>query len=1147
MEIKKYTSSFSGKEMDEGLFHILGTDLESYAWKILESSKETPVDLDTVLEPGNYIAENYINGLPGIEISPLSFYVYTFKSNIIQLILINNDYYTREYDGNTFISNWGISAKASTIYKNAEPPASPIKDMLWLKEESNQEGFTLYQYNGVEWKIVGNTAYMKKSVYDKNNHQMNIDTYLQNQINANSITFDSRDVIESESLNYEIKKVVYGLNKFVSLAYDNTTQIYYIGFSPNGLTEWNFIDAPKNETWVDIKFAANYFFLISNTNKILFSEIGTEWNLFTAVPNIKSMFAINRFAIFFTSSNKVYITTDLDKFTIYNTTFIQNFIVKGLVFAKNRYYACGTLNTNDPTNKLYYSNALGNNWTEVTLPSNGVWNNIIYGNGHFFVFGDTISSGVTKHCYHSTDGINWDTIGPDLSGLKTSFVNGIFFDSSQSTNQNIIRYFSKITDTSANFKYINLDVNDVVKAGSMISLNETIYFIKIRDNKNYVNRISIKPLNTLTDEHLNNIDIHINAQKRIDFNNKINPVDFANKIKTFKSTQENGIDIDIQETGIDNANDLIQDDLITMASHDTNTSLHINSEERILWDSKSDSTHTHNLTGNVKIKMEMQNFSDGINDYPITGLLDISRLPDGALERVITVDSDEARFRLTINQCQNGDVIHVYDEENDINEWYKVIDDTILGIEGAFLKFTPKQHSAIEFNNITGRPTTVADYGIENLYNNEEIEEKYNQLNDTAYRKIMDSIDEFDRQQMYQKSTITISDEFLNKIVKIDNKYIALTSTGNILESTNGIDWEIHYIGFSSNLTDIAFYNNIYVITSDGGVIYDSNDFNLWNKRVVSGILDNFNTVIHDGTRFIASGNNSSIAVSTDGINWTKVTLSPFRAIDFSCMKYNNGPIKYIAGHKNSMSFYVSDDFINWTQYGDSTTIIAGEGIRDIIYHNGSDIASSGFILVGTQGKIIWMGNNTITKIFTVPEQIRLNTITKFTLQYTHPYAEYIPNSSYLITDKNGNTYLMSVDTSKEGMFNVTMEKNNSVSANIIGCVYNDSLENTQLLIYSSSYIDIIDFVGTEDYQNPITELYNGNGIFYRKDNVIRRKLQNNYKDYFDVKTKLDSIISTINNEIDDTIENLYISADTYKTEASILSEKLENIKSKFY
>lgn len=87
-----------------------------------------------------------------------------------------------------------------------------------------------------------------------------------------------------------------------------------------------------------------------------------------------------------------------------------------------------------------------------------------------------------------------------------------------------------------------------------------------------------------------------------------------------------------------------------------------------------------------------------------TGTIDIDRLPQAALERLIIVANQAARLALTTAQVQNGDVV----KEEDTGLMYFVKDDTKLGTADAadaFEEFTAGMASAVEWSNVRNHPT----------------------------------------------------------------------------------------------------------------------------------------------------------------------------------------------------------------------------------------------------------------------------------------------------------------------------------------------------------------------------------------------------------------------------------------------------------
>ena len=104
-----------------------------------------------------------------------------------------------------------------------------------------------------------------------------------------------------------------------------------------------------------------------------------------------------------------------------------------------------------------------------------------------------------------------------------------------------------------------------------------------------------------------------------------------------------------------------------------------------------------------------------IDASKISGVLSLSNIPQGALERLVPVKDDAARKALTINDVQNGDVVKV----QSTGLMYYVVDDTKLGttsVESAFESFTAGSASAVPWSGITDKPTFGA-VATSNSYN----------------------------------------------------------------------------------------------------------------------------------------------------------------------------------------------------------------------------------------------------------------------------------------------------------------------------------------------------------------------------------------------------------------------------------------------
>lgn len=85
----------------------------------------------------------------------------------------------------------------------------------------------------------------------------------------------------------------------------------------------------------------------------------------------------------------------------------------------------------------------------------------------------------------------------------------------------------------------------------------------------------------------------------------------------------------------------------------------------------------------------------------LTGKIDIARIPAGALERLVTVTNDDARFALTTEQVQNGDVVKVIDTGG----LYFVVDDTKLSSEDGYEVYATGTAMSVSWAGVTNKPS----------------------------------------------------------------------------------------------------------------------------------------------------------------------------------------------------------------------------------------------------------------------------------------------------------------------------------------------------------------------------------------------------------------------------------------------------------
>lgn len=91
-----------------------------------------------------------------------------------------------------------------------------------------------------------------------------------------------------------------------------------------------------------------------------------------------------------------------------------------------------------------------------------------------------------------------------------------------------------------------------------------------------------------------------------------------------------------------------------------------------------------------------------------SGVFDLARIPQAALERLVTVADTTARYALTSSQVQEGDVV----KEISTGLMYFVVDVSNLNNASGYVEFTAGSASSVPWSGVTGKPNTLTGYGI---------------------------------------------------------------------------------------------------------------------------------------------------------------------------------------------------------------------------------------------------------------------------------------------------------------------------------------------------------------------------------------------------------------------------------------------------
>ncbi len=106
---------------------------------------------------------------------------------------------------------------------------------------------------------------------------------------------------------------------------------------------------------------------------------------------------------------------------------------------------------------------------------------------------------------------------------------------------------------------------------------------------------------------------------------------------------------------------------------------------------KANSSHTHS-SGDIT----------SLDASKLTGTISIDRLPAGALERCVIVETDADRLKLTTASVQKGDTVKV----TGTGKMYFVIDDSKLTSEDGYTVYTAGSATSVPWSGVTGKPST---------------------------------------------------------------------------------------------------------------------------------------------------------------------------------------------------------------------------------------------------------------------------------------------------------------------------------------------------------------------------------------------------------------------------------------------------------
>ena len=180
-----YRIGYSGPEVDELLQKAYIFSVVNNGWAKLESSNINPVDLDSLVTQGNYSISFWQNGPIQLTTNgPINVSVTKDSSNnkIYQTIYDAGKIYTRETSTTSFSNTWVEKQNNTDLDIGSSTPQNPIDNYIWIDTSGDEPVIKVYKEISGNWIPVSAADLAKASVYDPRGIKQPIDTYLSQKI-----------------------------------------------------------------------------------------------------------------------------------------------------------------------------------------------------------------------------------------------------------------------------------------------------------------------------------------------------------------------------------------------------------------------------------------------------------------------------------------------------------------------------------------------------------------------------------------------------------------------------------------------------------------------------------------------------------------------------------------------------------------------------------------------------------------------------------------------------------------------------------------------------------------------------------------------------------------------------------------------------
>ncbi len=130
----------------------------------------------------------------------------------------------------------------------------------------------------------------------------------------------------------------------------------------------------------------------------------------------------------------------------------------------------------------------------------------------------------------------------------------------------------------------------------------------------------------------------------------------------------------------------------------------VTNDDGRLSDDRNPTSHNHSAAEITSDSFHVDRIPNLDADKITSGTFDIARIPAAALERLVVVDDQAARYNLTTASVQTGDTV----KQADTGIMYRVVDDTKLSQAAGYVEYSAGSAASVPWTGVSGKPETFA-------------------------------------------------------------------------------------------------------------------------------------------------------------------------------------------------------------------------------------------------------------------------------------------------------------------------------------------------------------------------------------------------------------------------------------------------------